>query len=62
MQYGDFIACIAESLIHHEIEDGKTYAQACNDVEDFFCDWIIVAEERVMQKENDKGEEDEQDC
>ena len=35
MQYGDFIACITESLIHHEMEEGKTYAQACNDVEDF---------------------------
>lgn len=50
MQYGDFIACITESLIHHEMEDGKTYAEACNDVEDFLTDWIIVGEERVREK------------
>lgn len=59
MQYGDFIACITESLIHHEMEDGKTYAEACNDVEDFLTDWIIVGEERVREKTIDNGEERE---
>lgn len=54
MDYGDFIACITSSLIHHEMQDGKTYVEACNDVEDFLTDWIIVGEERVKQKENNE--------
>lgn len=59
MQYGEFIACITESLIHHEMEDGKTYSQACNDVEDFLTEWIIVGEERVREKSIDNEEERE---
>ena len=57
MKYGDFIASIAESLIHHEMEEGKTYAEACNDVEDFLTDWIIVGEERVYEKINSEEED-----
>lgn len=60
MNYGDFIACVTESLIHHEMQDGKTYAQACDEVEDYMTQWIVVGEERVRQKqlENDEEEKD----
>ena len=58
MPYGDFIACITESLIHHEMDDGKSYVEACNSVEEFLTSWIIVGEERVNQKEQENNQEE----
>ena len=57
MQYGEFIACITESLIHHEMQDGLNYNQACDKVEDFLTKFIIVGEERVRAKESEQEEE-----
>lgn len=57
MQYGDLIACITENIIHHEMQDGKTYAEACNSAEDFLTEWIVVGEERVQQKQDEEENE-----
>lgn len=57
MQYGDLIACITENIIHHEIQDGKTYDEACESAEEFLTSWIVVGEERVQQKQNEEENE-----
>lgn len=57
MQYGEFIACITESLIHHEMQEGLNYNQACDKVEDYMLQWIVVAEERIRTKEEEQEDE-----
>lgn len=57
MQYGEFIACITESLIRHEMQEGLNYNQACDKVEDFLTEFIVVGEERVRTKELEQEDE-----
>lgn len=59
MQYGDLIACITETIIHHKINEGIPYEEAVEEAESEMLDWIIVGEERVQQKENENEEENE---
>lgn len=59
MDYGDFIACITEMMIKHKMQEGLNYAQASDETEDFLTSWIIVGEERAIEKEEEKENEDD---
>lgn len=53
MDYQSRIQLYVEMMVKAEMEQGKTYAEACNDVEDLLTDWIVVGENNAMTKEED---------
>lgn len=55
-QYANFISDVTEILISSKISQGIPYGKACDEVEDIMLDWIIVGENRVLEKGDDENE------
>lgn len=53
MDYQSRIQLYVEMMVKAEMEQGKTYTEACNDVEDLLTEWIVVGENNAMTKEED---------